>query len=474
VHRLPIRWRLTAWYATLLAVALLFFGGGVYLALRIVLYQNLDVSVRDQTDLALSTVSVSETGQLAVDPSAMTDFRSNQHFIRLIAMDRTMISDTNPDPNHAPVRDAAITAAFNGQTVVETVDAQHDTLVIATAPIRDDNFKIIGVLQTGASRSGVDEDLRNLLLALAVAAPIVLVAAAGGGYLLAGRALAPVAKITRLASVIGAADLHARIELPLPDDELGRLASTFNEMLARIEDAFERQRRFTGDAAHELRTPLSLMRSQVDLSLARPRSASEYRDALEGIDADLGRLTGLIGTLLTLARSDNGWLVIEHVSIDLSDTIAVVVEQYSAIAADAGIVLHDASSPSPLIGDDDLLVQVLVNLLDNAIAHTPSGREITVGCRPEASSVRFWVHDQGIGIPAEHLPRIFDRFYRVDESRQRARGGAGLGLSICKAIIDAHGGRIDFVSEHGLGARVDVVLPNALVAAGGAKKGNVE
>lgn len=459
---LPIRWRLTGWYASLLAVALVCFGAGVYIALRIVLYDNLEMTVRDQTDLALSTVQFSP---LSVDPAAVADFRGSQHFIRLIGLNQGVISDTSPTlgGGRAPVNAAAVTAALKGAAVgIETVDTDHDTLVIATAPIRDASRKVAGVLQTGASRSGVDEDLRNLLLALAVAAPIVLVAAAGGGYLLAGRALAPVAEITKMASVIGAADLHARIDLPLPDDELGRLASTFNEMLSRIEDAFERQRRFTGDAAHELRTPLSLMRSQVDLSLARPRTAADYRDALEGIDADLGRLTGLIGTLLTLARSDTGRLAIEHVSIDLADTIAVILEQYSAVASEAGIVLCDESSPSPLIGDDDLLVQVLVNLLDNAIAHTPDGGEVAVGCRAEPSAVRFWVHDQGIGIPEEHLPRIFDRFYRVDESRQRARGGAGLGLSICRAIIDAHGGRIELTSKQGDGTSVDVILPNVL------------
>ena len=472
MHRLPIRWRLTAWYASLLAVALLCFGGGVYIALRIVLYQNLDVNVRDQTDLALSTVKVNPTtGALSVDPLAMKDFRSSQHFIRLIGMDRRVISDTSPVLG-APVRDAEVASAFSGQSGTETVSADHDTFVIATAPIRDSRRNIIGVLQTGASRDGVDEDLRNLLLALAVAAPIVLIVAAGGGYLLAGRALAPVAEITRMASVIGAADLHARIDLPLPDDELGRLASTFNEMLGRIEDAFERQRRFTGDAAHELRTPLSLMRSQVDLSLARPRTAADYRDALEGIDADLGRLTGLIGTLLTLARSDTGRLTIEPASIDLADTIAVIIEQYSTIAADAGVTLCDASSPAPVVGDDDLLVQVLVNLLDNAVTHTPAGHHVTVGCRPEPQGVRFWVHDQGIGIAPGHLPRIFDRFYRVDESRQRGRGGAGLGLSICRAIIDSHGGRIELTSEPGKGTKVDVLLPKEPAVALGSRRGD--
>jgi signal transduction histidine kinase len=235
---------------------------------------------------------------------------------------------------------------------------------------------------------------------------------------------------------------------------------------APVEQSIQQMRRFMADAAHELRTPLSLMRSQVDLSLARPRDAADYREALEGIDADLGRLTGLIGTLLTLARSDTGRLAIEHVSIDLADTIAVILEQYTTIASEAGIVLRDESASAPLIGDDDLLVQVLVNLLDNAIAHTPAGGEIRVGSREGANTVRFWVHDQGCGIPEEHLPRIFDRFYRVDESRQRSRGGAGLGLSICRAIIDAHGGRIEVVSREHDGTKVDVILPSAPPRAG--------
>jgi heavy metal sensor kinase len=462
VHRLPIRWRLTGWYASLMAVALIIFGGGVYIALRIVLYQNLEMTVRDQTDLALSTVQIGADGQqLSVDPAAMADFRGSQHFIRLIGMDRHVISDTSPTLGGVPIDDGQVSNALSGDSGLETVKSQHDTFVVATAPIHDASRRIVGVLQTGASRSGVDEDLRHLLLALTIAAPLVLIAAAGGGYILAGRALAPVAEITKMAAGISAADLHARIDLPLPDDELGRLASTFNAMLSRIEDAFERQRRFTGDAAHELRTPLSLMRSQVDLSLARPRDAADYREALEGIDADLGRLTGLIGTLLTLARSDTGRLAIEHVAIDLADTIAVILEQYTTIASEAGIRLCDESSCAPLIGDDDLLVQVLVNLLDNAIAHTPAGGEITVGSRTETGAVRFWVHDQGCGIPEEHLPRIFDRFYRVDESRQRSRGGAGLGLSICRAIIDAHGGRIEVVSKEGGGTKVDVILPSA-------------
>ncbi len=171
-----------------------------------------------------------------------------------------------------------------------------------------------------------------MLAVLALASPLALIAAAGGGYVLAGRALAPVASITDLAARIGAQDLHDRLQLDLPDDELGRLARTFNPMLAHIEEAFTRQRQFTADAAHELRTPLSLMRAQVDLALARNRSAAAYREALRGLDSDLQRLTGLVSSLLTLARTDTGRLVPELRDFDLRETVGLIVEQYAPLA----------------------------------------------------------------------------------------------------------------------------------------------
>jgi heavy metal sensor kinase len=301
--------------------------------------------------------------------------------------------------------------------------------------------------------------LRVLMLGLTIAAPIVLLLAAGGGYLLAGRALQPVASITALAGSVSAADLHTRLDLNLPDDELGRLARTFDGMLGRIEDAFERQRRFTGDAAHELRTPLSFIRSQVDLALARERSPDEYREALQAIDGDLGRLTGLVGTLLMLARSDSGHVPLERAPLDLTATVGLIIEQYRPLADEAGITLVDESGSAELIGDEDLIIQVLVNLLDNAIAHTPADGRITVGCRTDGDWAHLCVADTGHGISIEHQSLVFDRFYRVDEGRSRHIGGAGLGLSICRAIVEAHGGSIALSSRPGAGTTVEIRLP---------------
>src|SRR5215204_311398 len=253
--------------------------------------------------------------------------------------------------------------------------------------------------------------------------------------------------ITDLAAGIDGDDLRARLNLELPDDELGRLARTFDGMLARIEDAFERQRRFTGDAAHELRTPLSLMRSQLDITRARRRTPEEYEAALTDLDDDLDRITGLAVNLLAIARSDEGRMFPERDPLDLANLVRVTTDQYAPIAQTAGIQLGVEADPTPCLADAGMIVQVLVNLLDNAVTHTPPGGTITVGCDTTGAAARIFVIDTGSGIPEEHVRRVFDRFYRVDFGRTRAMGGTGLGLAICRMIADAHGGAITLTSQ---------------------------
>jgi heavy metal sensor kinase len=320
---------------------------------------------------------------------------------------------------------------------------------------------VVGVLEVGSSSEDEDELMQVLVIALIVAAPVVLVLASLGGYLLAGRALQPVAQISNLAESITGDRLNARLGLDLPDDELGRLARTFDAMLARIDDAFQRQRQFTGDAAHELRTPLTLIRSQVDISLSRTRTAEEYRNDLVAIDGDLDRLTSLVTTLLALARSDSGQLPVERIPFRIDETIDAIIAQYNPKAASSSINLVDDSTPAIVEGDQDLILQVLMNLLDNAFAHTPDDGRIAVGNRIEDATVRVWIEDTGIGISLDHIERVFDRFYRVDQGRTRSDGGAGLGLSISKAIVEAHGGAIQLMSTPGQGTRVEFVLPAA-------------
>jgi len=464
--RWPVRWRLTLWNAAFLTSAFAVFGLAIYIGLRFFLYSNFEELVRSQANLILSDIHV-EDGSILLEPSAIRDLQDNEHFVRLLDINGQPIVDTSSASSSAPgsassVRsgpiplDAVLVAnAQAGEASVASARTYNGTMVYMTIPVRD-RGTVVGVLQTGASRGDIDELLRILGLVLVFATPLMLAVAVGGGYVLAGSALRPITRITKLAEEIGADDLHSRLNLQLPDDELGRLARTFDAMLGRIDDAFERQRRFTGDAAHEIRTPLSMMRSQVDLALSRPRSSEEYRTAFREFDDDLVRLTRLVETLLSLARSDTNVLRVEWTRFDLVETIALIVDQYVDLAEERGIVLHTATTPADALLDEDLVIQLLVNLLDNALANTPAGGTVTLGCGLEATGAHLWVRDTGVGIAPEHQQRVFERFYRVDAGRSRARGGNGLGLAICRAIVDALGGTIDLVSEPGRGTSIDV------------------
>jgi signal transduction histidine kinase len=230
-------------------------------------------------------------------------------------------------------------------------------------------------------------------------------------------------------------------------------------MLERIELAFERQRRFTADAAHELRTPLALMRSQIDLALANRRTPEEQRQALVDLGSDVDRLGRLTGALLTLARGDAGGLTISRETADLAELLDLVAEQYAPLAAERDIRIDLDVEPLEIDADSDLLIQVLANLMDNALRHAPDGSVIQLGCRAEGDMARLWVSDEGPGIPAEHLSQIFERFYRIDSGRDRARGGAGLGLAISRMIVVAHGGTIGFERAEPGSTRVACLLP---------------
>ena len=459
-RRLPVRWRLTIWYAALLALVMALFGGTVYVVLRQELYTSFDEQLLNQAALTVAAVHL-EDGKPSFE-SSVAGIADGEYFLRLLDAGGAPAFETGGNPEGVPLDPGVVNAALGGRTAFSAaLDEDGETIRIISVPVRQSGAPgdIAGVLQVGLDRNEIDEPLAGLLSALGLAGPVVLLAAAAGGYLLAGHALAPVATITELAARIGAGDLRSRLNLDLPDDELGRLAHTFNAMLTRIDDAFERQRRFTGDAAHELRTPLSLMRSQVDLALARPRSAAEYQEALHGLDGDLDRMAGLVATLLTLARADAGQLALDRAPFDVADTVALVLEQYTPIAAEAGITLRGEPATAALVADEDALVQILVNLMENALAHTPSGGVVTVGCGTDDGRVRLWVSDTGEGIALEHQARVFDRFYRVDAGRTRERGGTGLGLAICQALVEALGGSISLASAPGRGTRIDLQLP---------------
>lgn len=450
-----IRWRLTLWYSAFLLGTLLIAGLGIYSGLAHVLRENFADQVEQEAILAQAGVSLTN-GSLALDAATLSHFDEHDRFVRLVTSDGTIVADTSDDDEHIPL--PKIDKHDPTDSTFETHTIDGEPFGIATEPVISGDT-VAGLVQVGVSRSDVDETLRTVMLIFAVALPVLLAFAAVGGYLVSGRALAPVDDITAMAASIRPEDLGKRLDLDLPDDELGRLARTFDAMLQRIDTAFERQRQFTGDAAHELRTPLSLMQSQVELALARPRSRAEYQEALTGLHGDIDRLTSIVSVLLTLARADANKLPLVREPSDLSEIVQLVLDSYQPQAEQAGVALQNRSATTLVTIDDDLVVQLLVNLIDNALAHTPPGGTVSVGTTSATGQPCLWVEDTGSGIAPEHQEHIFERFYRADPGRSRGQGGTGLGLAFCKAIAEAHSGTLTVTSEPGHGARFELCLP---------------
>ena len=283
------------------------------------------------------------------------------------------------------------------------------------------------------------------------------------GYQIARRGIRPVEDMAATARRISSTNLRERI---LPEGypfELASLASTFNQMLDRLEDSFERISRFSADIAHDLRTPVNNIRGEAEVGLARARTITEYRDVLESCLEEAVRLSDLIGNLLFLARAESPLAHLRREPVDVIELLGGMREYYEASAAEAGISLTTTTSPAPVIAElDRTLVQRAVsNLVSNAVAHTPPGGSVVMAANAEPSAVRIEVTDTGVGIPPEALPKVFDRFFRLDTSRSQVSGGTGLGLAIVQSIMLLHGGKVEIASQPGHGTRVTLRLPLA-------------
>jgi two-component system heavy metal sensor histidine kinase CusS len=283
------------------------------------------------------------------------------------------------------------------------------------------------------------------------------------GYQVARRGIRPVEEMATTARHISSTNLRERI---LPEgypSELASLASTFNEMLDRLEESFERISRFSADIAHDLRTPVNNLRGEAEVALARARSAGEYRDVIESFLEEAVRLSDLIGDLLFLARSESPLTHLRREPVDVGELLGGVREYYEASAADGGVSLTTTVADKPVIAEVDrtLLQRAVGNLVSNALANTPPGGEVQLGTSADSSTIHIEVSDTGVGIPAEALPKVFDRFFRVDSSRSQGSGGTGLGLSIVQSIVQLHGGNVEIASQPGQGTRVILHMPAA-------------
>ncbi|HEU5115816.1 MAG TPA: ATP-binding protein, partial [Isosphaeraceae bacterium] len=307
-----------------------------------------------------------------------------------------------------------------------------------------------------------DRDLNELRATLWTILPAGLVLAVAGGYQLAARALRPVGRMAQAARMISASNLHQRIEVSNPSDELGRLAATLNAMLDRIDSTFAANRRFTADASHELKTPITAIRTEAEVAIYSSRTVEALSEVLESIVEEADRLARLADRLLALSREDAGFAQGLMGPVRLDELLVTATERIRGPAERLGLSVEVENQP-PLIldGDADRLREVLDNLLENAQKYNRPPGFIRVRLRSESGRAVVEVIDSGVGISPEAIPRIFDRFYRVESSRSRRTGGVGLGLSIVKAIVEAHGGRIEVESQPGQGSTFRVILPGA-------------
>lgn len=301
--------------------------------------------------------------------------------------------------------------------------------------------------------------MRRLSVQLALTGLAVFGGGLLGGWWLSGRAVQPVRIISETAATVTGTSLDQRIDPSRFDSEFRQLSLTLNEMLDRLQSTIEQQHRFTADASHELRTPLSVILAQLELSLSRPRTLEEYRSALSICQETGQRMASLVDDLLLLARADVGHLAIQPVRADLAALAAEAIGQLEPIARAAGVRMKSGQTPVWAVCDRNRMMQVLFNLTGNAIRYNRPGGSVWVEIDVEGPAVRLRVSDDGIGIPAADLPRVFDRFFCVDRARSRQSGGTGLGLAICQSIIAAHGGTIAATSEPGRGTTMEVLLP---------------
>jgi heavy metal sensor kinase len=479
--KLSIRWRITLWNVLAMTVILAVIG--------ILVYRLLD-QAHDRIDQALNKrvaalqeqidkVLLGELGQLENDSRLAAspverlkywiyEFKEHDNVFAVVFDDQGKVFRRTEELPAAAIPSSP--SASSGPTFREENVPILGRQRVLIAPLQVGAEKYTVVLMTSLAdldrarheaeqeQEEVHHEFEYLFLILATSIPGALVVVGGLGYYLARKSLAPMENLHRMTEQVTAEHLDRRLPVTNPGDELGRLTRTINAMIARLEKSFQEIRRFTADASHELRTPLAAIRTEAEVALTRPLTIPEYQNLLGSILEECERLGRLTDQLLTLAREEaRGYAPILG-DLDLAILLGDVVEHLRPLADHKGQTLRlQVEGPLALRGDESRLRQVFFNLVDNAVKYTPEGGTVEASAKREGPWVKVIVRDTGLGIPAEHLPHVFDRFYRVDKVRYRE--GTGLGLSIARSIIAAHGGTIDLASVPEQGTTVTVTLP---------------
>ena len=430
-----LRFRFAFWTSSLFLAILAAYGVYIYGSMA----RGLSAAVDNSLTFSASQVAAGlniDNGKLILSDNLAEDpenanLRERGFTIRILTPRGDSIQEMGSYKN--------LPISLNESFATYTDSATNTALRIYNLPVYDNNQFIV-IVQVAQSLADMQDTLRRLLITLLVSVPILVIIAGASGYFLAAHVLAPIDQITSTARRISAEDLSARLDIPVTDDEVGRLTQTLNDMLSRLDDSFQREHQFTNDASHELRTPLTAMQAILGMIREKRRTPAVYEQAFDDLNEETDRLRTLVENLLQLARgkknSDN---LFEMVNIsmlikDVADSLRPIAETKSLP------LICDIPENLTILGDSDELIRLFVNLLDNAIKYTEHGK-IMVTAQKNEKEIIVKVEDTGIGVSSGHLPHIFDRFYRVDVSR--ARRGTGLGLAIAQEITHAHGGKIE-------------------------------
>ena len=455
--RLPVRARLTAWYVLLLALILAALGSFLLLRLR----SDLVAEVDEALDAQAAGVLVGDDGLAVLPGRRVAGLPQGETAAQVLSASGQVLDRAGP---------AAADRSLLTPAMLRRVLAGHQLRAEVRAGPDGPRYRVLAVRRTGRGPASalvvaaplvdVDRSVQRLRLLLLVAGPIALALAGGGGWLLTRAALRPVDRMTEQAGAIGADRLGDRVSVPDAADELTRLAGTLNGMLERIERGVIEQRRFVADASHELRTPLAVMRAELEVALRDHDPAAAASEVLDSTAEEVARMSKIVDDLLTLAHRDENRLELLLEPVNPGQVATAVAAQLRPLAERAGVQLSvEAPAVAPVVADRARLTQVVTNLVDNAVKYTGAGGSVQVRVQDKADGAELAVTDTGPGIAPEHLPRVFDRFYRLDAARTRSRGGSGLGLAICRELVEAHGGRMRAESVPGAGSTFTFAVP---------------
>ncbi len=447
-----VRLRLTLWYAGVLAAILLLFATGLYLFLRQNLYSELDRQLHDDFEAAEEILERGPQGQ--VQSRGHARHERDARVLEVWSLQGHALYREGTAELGRPVLGA------KGGVVARTVreaSGAYWRVRSAAYPIA----QLPALIRVGRSEARLRHQLDQLLVGIALGLPLAVALACLGGYLLAGRALAPVGQMAARARTISAERLGERLPIENPGDELGQLGSVFNQTLARLERSFEALRRFTADAAHELRTPLTALKAVGELGLRDATDESACREVIGSMLEEADRLARLTDTLLMLTRGEARKAKLEPKPVELAGLCQQIVALLGVLAEEKGQSVTVEGSALEAWAEPQILRQALINILDNAIKHSPAASHIRVVVSSRQAEAVVEVFDQGPGVPVEHQERIFERFYRVDKARARNTGGAGLGLAIARWAVEAHGGRIEVENRDAGGCCFRICLPPA-------------